>query len=348
MGRASPEKGASAAYRCAACRAEVSCAIGSVKEANIQRIEQIKGFGNELKFSFFSNHEAARKAEVYGFQRIALEGVARVDAHTIIVAKDVAIGIEAGELGEVLRRLQSDDGAEEKIPRGKIPGIWRTQRAVGHKAVTQIIGGNGALGLEIFAVLGDEHEAGIRAVVERLRKCVADAVGKIVAQPLVYADEQTVEYRVPLRSRFEIDRPARIASAGEQSCGLQIGLDMPPRASHRQSCRVREIDILAALPATGITGEYLCARVGLVHVEKAAQMHATHMKEAYAQRRIGHRLKLKAQAGLNAVRVLVVLIKTNDRGIAKETALRERFFTRKANIGKWNSIWVLSIRQELV
>src|SRR2546425_956131 len=46
----------------------------------------------------------------------------------------------------------------------------------------------GALLAEILAVLGNQHEAGIRAIVDGLRPCVADAVGKVMCKTLVHVD----------------------------------------------------------------------------------------------------------------------------------------------------------------
>src|SRR5712692_6240002 len=80
-------------------RAEISRAIHGVEEPNVNCVQQVESFGDELDFLILMDIESPREAEVHGLQAVAPEGVARLDSHTVVVSENVAVGIEAGELG---------------------------------------------------------------------------------------------------------------------------------------------------------------------------------------------------------------------------------------------------------
>src|SRR5258708_27709418 len=69
----------------------------------------------------FMNREGALQAGVNGLHRVSLKCVAWLVADPVIVSKHVAIGVKAGIFGEVLRRLQGEDGAETEVPRNHVP-----------------------------------------------------------------------------------------------------------------------------------------------------------------------------------------------------------------------------------
>ncbi len=68
-----------------------------------------------------------------------------------------------------------------------------------------VIGGEGLLGAEVERVLRNQNEAGVRAIVERLRPGVAQAVAEVMCDAFVEIDEQAIELGVPAGIRFEED-----------------------------------------------------------------------------------------------------------------------------------------------
>ena len=101
----------------------------------------------------FVNWEGALQANVDGLQRISLKCVARLVADPVIVSKDVAIGVKAGVFGEVLRRLQGEDRAETEVAHEHVPALGAGEDGIAHEAMPGIVGGTGALRVEVGAVL---------------------------------------------------------------------------------------------------------------------------------------------------------------------------------------------------
>src|SRR5215470_20380512 len=125
--------------------------------------------------------EGARTAQVESVNVLAAEGIPPFDSHAVVVPENVAVGVKAGKLGEELRRLQRDNRTELKIAKPHASRGGRRQRAVQHKSVADVISGIGLLLAEISAVLRNQHEAGIRPVVDRMRKRVADSGAEMAA-----------------------------------------------------------------------------------------------------------------------------------------------------------------------
>src|ERR1700676_3921844 len=114
----------------------------------------------------FTNWKGALHANVDGLQRIPLKCVARLVAHPVIVSKDVAISVKAGILGEVLRRLQGEDRAETEIARDHVPALRAGEDGIADEAMPGIVRGTGALLVEAEAVLRNQDEPGIGAVID--------------------------------------------------------------------------------------------------------------------------------------------------------------------------------------
>lgn len=98
-------------------RPEISGTVGSVEKPNVCGIEEVKCLGDDLQLLRFANREGSRKAQVYRTEIVASESIPRLDAHTVAVAKNVAVHVRAGKFGESLWRLNRDDGAKHKVPR---------------------------------------------------------------------------------------------------------------------------------------------------------------------------------------------------------------------------------------
>src|SRR6266403_154190 len=175
--------------------------------------------------------------------------------------------------------------------------------------MAHVIRGQRSLPPEVLAVLRNQHEAGVGSVIDRFRPGVADPVGKIVGEPFVHIEQQSIVLRIP---------------AG---CGLKIDRDR--ESPYPWIERTRRLDrprydgailVLGAPVATGIVSSYNLLHVRLVDVEKASEMHSANMKPADADRCVFERFELHRQACLDAIGILVVLNETyHDRG-TKECA----------------------------
>src|SRR5215813_7654240 len=96
-------------------RTEVRRAVNGIEESHVDRVEQVECFSNGFNAHALNRLEAAREPEINGLVAIALESVARLNAHPIVVAEYVSIGIKSGKLSEVIRRLNRDNHAHMKI-----------------------------------------------------------------------------------------------------------------------------------------------------------------------------------------------------------------------------------------
>src|ERR1700682_5535859 len=185
---------------------------------------------------------------------------------------------------------------------------------------------------EVLAVLRDQHEAGVGSVVDLFRPGIADPVGKIVREPFVNIDQQSVVLRIPAGSCFKIDRDrksphARIERANEVAHGIKgsptivvLFPSAPLRIVKRQSVSRN--------------------RIRLIDVEKASQVHSTNMQPADADRCVFERFELHRQACLDAVRIFVVLNESHDDRRSKERAISDGRAARKTC--KWIA-WIVRI-----
>src|SRR5260370_24071386 len=145
--------------------AKIRRAVHGVEVSDVDVVREVEGFGDQLQRLALAEMERARTAQVDDINALASERIAAFDPHSVVIAENVAVGIEARKLGEKLGRLQRDDGAELIIPQPHASRRGRRHRAVSHKALTEVVGGIVLLSPEIPAVLGDEHEARVRPVV---------------------------------------------------------------------------------------------------------------------------------------------------------------------------------------
>src|SRR6266581_2747009 len=242
-------------------------------------------------FRVGSGAGAAEGGCVHGTEIVSDKGVARFDADAVVVVEDVAIGVKTGEFSKAQRRLDGGDYGEEEIPADGAPAIGSRNRAIEHQALANIVAREGALGAEVLAVLGDEHEAGVGAIVDALGKRIADSVSEVVTEPFVYTEKKTVVDRVPAGGRFEIDPEWELTDRRRKRTGRNKGTINVFRAS--ASLRVVE--------RNGGGG------VGLVHVEEAAEVNPAHMENAQADRGVRQGFEFDSETRLNTVRILVIL-----------------------------------------
>src|SRR5260370_14943870 len=191
-----------------------------------------------------------------------------------------------------------------------------------------MVGGQSPLRSEVLAILGDQNEAGIRAVVDSLRPCVTDAIGEMTGEALVDVDQQTVVLRIPTRSCLKVNRDRKGAHARRKGARRNGGA----------------INVLQSAAALRVMDGHLGGRIRLVHIIETAEMDAANVQTADAHRRIREGIKFNRRAGLNAVRVPVVLIEANHNGRSKECAVRDRSATRE-RVLTWFSrlVWISAI-----
>src|SRR5260370_21351531 len=294
--------------------AEIRCAVDRIEKANVRLVKKIERLGDHLETLALLERNGARDAEIHRPEVVANKGVARLDADAVVVAKNIAVGIEAGKLGEAHRRLNRGDQAEEKVARDHVPRFWSGHRAVQHQAIAHIVGGDGPFRTEILAVLRNQHEAGIWPVVYGLGPGVANPIRELMRQALIHVDQQAVVLRIPARGGFKINGDRRRAHArverawhGPDSAIFIFGT--------RASARVMQSNDLRW--------------IRLVHIEKAAEVHAAHMQPADTDRGVRPRIEFQGYAGLHAVRISVILIEAHHNRRPKESAIRDRRTARK-------------------
>src|SRR6266568_6961486 len=125
--------------------------------------------------NLLADSEGARNAGVHALVGISLKRIPRLDAHSVIVPKNVAVRIETRKLSEVVRSLQAHNGAKLPTVDNHIHVCRSVKCRVANKTVGDIVGRNCALAIEAAAILGNEHEARIRAIIDTLGPCVAES-----------------------------------------------------------------------------------------------------------------------------------------------------------------------------
>src|SRR5713101_1472478 len=112
VGRSFTEKLADArAPRCCGIeRAKISRPVHGVIEAHVHRVEKVESLRNSLDVETLGHREFPRDTQIHTLVAVALESIPRFNADAIVVAEYVAIHVRPGELGEVVRCLQADDG----------------------------------------------------------------------------------------------------------------------------------------------------------------------------------------------------------------------------------------------
>src|ERR1700732_5167775 len=81
--------------------AEIGCAIHRVKEPYVDGVQEVECLSHGFNVQALCRLESAGNPHIDGLITISLERVARLDSDAVVVSKDVAIGIKAGELGEI-------------------------------------------------------------------------------------------------------------------------------------------------------------------------------------------------------------------------------------------------------
>src|SRR5437588_8843833 len=140
VGRTLPEVGTRPAYCNSPNWAEVCGAVCSVEEADIYRIQKVEGFNHRLQMGTFGQVKGPRQAHIYTLIGIATEGISRLDANAVVVPEDVAVGVEARELGEVVRRFDTHDGAHLEVVDNRVHLRGAINRGICHETVPHVIG----------------------------------------------------------------------------------------------------------------------------------------------------------------------------------------------------------------
>src|SRR5260370_9761845 len=140
-------------------RAEIRRAVDGVKKPDVRGVEEIESFGDHLKVLPLPYGNCARDAEIDGTEVAADKRVARLDAHAVVVAEDVSIGVEAGELSEAHGRLNRGDQAEQEIARHWIPVFGRCNCTCHDNSVAHVFSLNFEPGARRPPGLRSHHEA---------------------------------------------------------------------------------------------------------------------------------------------------------------------------------------------
>src|SRR5260370_19778124 len=85
-----------------------------------------------------------------------------------------------------------------------------------------------------------------------------------------------------------------------------------------------EVHVLATRLPLRVVELHSAARVRLIHVVKAAQVDSAQVDSRDAQQRVLEGLEFQRGTGLNAIRVLAILIEANDGHRLQESAPRQR------------------------
>src|ERR1700687_1443319 len=169
-----------AAGGCLIKRAEISCSIYGVKEANVCPVEQVKRLGEDFQATALLERKSVPQAKIYGAEIVADEGVAWLDANTVVIAEHVAVGVESGKLREAHRGLDRGNQSFLEVAGEGIPLLRRCHYTVEHKAMAYIVRRKSALRAEVLAVLRNQDKAGIGAVVDGLGPGVTEAIRKLM------------------------------------------------------------------------------------------------------------------------------------------------------------------------
>ena len=93
-------------------RAKIRCAVNSIEEADVQGVRKVEGFGNQLEALLFAESKCSCKAEVDSPEVVSDKRIAGIDPDTVVISKDVAVGVKSREFGEALWRLDGGDQAD--------------------------------------------------------------------------------------------------------------------------------------------------------------------------------------------------------------------------------------------
>src|SRR5260370_7737689 len=111
-------------------RAEISRSINSVEEANVRPVEEVERLSKQFHATALLEWKRASEPEIHGSEIIAGEGVAWLDANTVVVAKYVAVGVETGKLREAHRGLAGGNQSCLEVAGEDIPLFRRCHCAV--------------------------------------------------------------------------------------------------------------------------------------------------------------------------------------------------------------------------
>src|SRR5207249_4441114 len=213
-------------------RTKIGRAINGVKEANVGRVEEIEGLREDLQAASLLERKGSSQAKISGAEIVANEGVAGLDADTVVIAEDVSVRVKTGKLCETHGGLDCGNHASLEVASEDIPLLRRCHRAIKHETVANIVRRKSTLRAEVLAVL-------------------------------------------------------RVKSG------------------------------------------HLGGWVRLIYVKEATEMDAADVETADAYCCIGERIEFDCSAGLNAIRVLMVLIEANHYGRSKKCTVSDRSTTRE-------------------
>lgn len=120
--------------------AKVRGAVNCVEESHIHGIEQIESFSHSFHTQSLGGFESTGQPKIDRLIAVAFESVPRLDPYTIVIAEDVPVSIEPGELGEVVGGFQRDDRTDMEISEERIDMSRSVKRAVQDKPLPDVIG----------------------------------------------------------------------------------------------------------------------------------------------------------------------------------------------------------------
>src|SRR5258708_34591327 len=156
-----------------------------------------------------------------------------------------------------------------------------------------------------------------------MRPGVADGEREIVAYPVGHADKQTVVDGIPSGICFEENAIVRVAEAWDS-------VDMGYAWNHHRCREIHvvstgavgrvgnaaglkvEVHVLATRLPLGVVKLHGAGRVRLIYIVKAAQVDSAQVDSRDAQQRVLEGLEFQRGTGLNAVRVLAILVEPTD------------------------------------
>ena len=83
--------------------AEIRCPVRGIEKADIQRVEHVESLGQSFKVYLLGEMESPGHAHVHTLIAVAFKGIPRFNPDAIVVAEDIAVGVKACKLGEIVR-----------------------------------------------------------------------------------------------------------------------------------------------------------------------------------------------------------------------------------------------------
>src|SRR5439155_1875035 len=83
------------------------------------------------------------------------------------------------------------------------------ESGVADEAISGVICGNRSFPVKTATILREQHEAGVRAIVNALRPGVTEAETHVMTNAFVEVDQQAVPLRIPFRTAVKVNPERR-------------------------------------------------------------------------------------------------------------------------------------------